>query len=122
MNHRSDDLSAPYETAHGPRELAVGIGCYHFGVPVQKVSISLDEQVLAAARQAAERRSMSLSAWLNDVSERALETEASLEDGLAAVAEWEAESGPITPQELAEADAILDAAGVGRRREPRRAA
>jgi hypothetical protein len=91
-------------------------------VPVQKVSISLDEQVLSAARQAAERRSMSLSAWLNDVSERALETEASLEDGLAAVAEWEAESGPITPEELAEADAILDAAGVGRRREPRRAA
>jgi hypothetical protein len=91
-------------------------------MPVQKVSISLDEQVLAAARQSAERRGMSLSAWLNDMSERALETEASIEDGLAAVAEWEAENGPITPQELAEADAILNAAGVGRRRESRRAA
>ena len=91
-------------------------------MPVQKVSISLDEQELAAARQSAERRGMSLSAWLNDMSERALETEASIEDGLAAVAEWEAENGPITPQELAEADAILNAAGVGRRRESRRAA
>jgi len=85
-------------------------------MPVQKVSISLDEQVLAAARQSAERRGMSLSAWLNDMSEP------SIEDGLAAVAEWEAENGPITPQELAEADAILNAAGVGRRRESRRAA
>ncbi len=91
-------------------------------MPVQKVSVSLNEQVLSAARQAAERRGMSLSAWLNDVSERALETEVSLEDGLVAVAEWEAENGPITPQELAEADAILNAAGVGRRRESRRAA
>ena len=91
-------------------------------MPVQKVSISLDEQVLLAAKQSAERRGMSLSAWLNDVSERALETEARIEDGLAGVAEWEAENGPITPQELAEADAILNAAGVGRRRESRRAA
>ncbi len=91
-------------------------------MPVRKVSVSLDEQVLAAAKRSAERRGMSLSAWLNDVSERALETEVSLEDGLAAVAEWEAENGPITPQELAEADAILNAAGVGRRRESRRAA
>ncbi len=91
-------------------------------MPVQKVSVSLDEQVLAAAKQSAERRGMSLSAWLNKVSESALETEGSLEDGLAAVAEWEAEHGPLSEEDLAAASAVLDAAGIGRRREPRRAA
>jgi hypothetical protein len=33
-----------------------------------------------------------------------------IEDGLAAVAEWEAEHGPLTAEELAAADAVLDAA------------
>lgn len=65
---------------------------------------------------------MSLSAWLNDVSERALETEVSLDDGLAAVAEWEAEHGSLSEEDLAAASAVLDAAGIGRRRKPRRAA
>ena len=78
--------------------------------------------VFLAAKQVAERRGMSLSAWLNDVAERALETEVSIEEGLAAIAEFEAESGPITAEELAEADAILDAAGVGRKPASRRAA
>ena len=89
---------------------------------VQKVSISLDESVLVAAREVAKRRGMSLSAWLNEASETALETEVRLEDGLAGVAEWEAEHGPISAEALAKADAILDAAGIGRKREPPRAA
>ena len=91
-------------------------------MPVQKVSISLDEPVLLAAREAAKRRGMSLSAWLNEASERALEGEVSLEEGLAGVAEWEAEHGPISEEEAAKANAILDAAGIGRKRESRRAA
>ena len=91
-------------------------------MPVQKLSISLEEPVLLAARQAAERRGMSLSAWLNEAAESALETEVRLEDGLAGVAEWEAEHGPISAEELAKADAVLDAAGIGCKREPRRAA
>jgi hypothetical protein len=33
-----------------------------------------------------------------------------IEDGLAAVAEWEAEHGAFTAEEIAAADAILDAA------------
>ena len=101
---------------------AVRTRCYHFYVPVQKLSISLEEPVLLAARQAAERRGMSLSAWLNEASVSALETEVRLEDGLAGVSEWEAEHGPISAEELAKADAVLDAAGIGRKREPRRAA
>jgi hypothetical protein len=91
-------------------------------MPAQKVSISLDESVLLAAREAAKRRGMSLSAWVNQVSESALETEVRIEDGLAGVAEWEAEHGPPSEEEAAKANAVLDAAGIGRRRESRRAA
>ena len=91
-------------------------------MPVRKLSVALEESVADAAKQAAKRRGMSLSAWLNEASESALETEVRLQDGLAGVAEWEAENGPPSAEEMAEASAILDAAGVGRKREPRRAA
>jgi hypothetical protein len=87
-----------------------------------KLSISLDESVFLAARQAAERRGLSLSAWLNSAAEGALESEVSIEEGLAAVAEFEAECGPLSEEDLAAASAVLDAAGIGRKREPRRAA
>ena len=59
-----------------------------------------------AAVASAERQGLSLSAWLNRAAENALR----IEDGLDAVAEWEAEHGPLTAQELADADAALDAA------------
>jgi hypothetical protein len=101
---------------------AVRTRCYYFGMPVRKLSVALEESVAAAAKQAAERRGMSLSAWLNDAAERALETEGSIEAGLAGVAEWEAESGPPSAEVVAEVKAVLDAAGVGRKRAPRRAA
>ncbi len=77
-----------------------------------KLSIALEEPVAYAARQAAERRGMSLSAWLNEASRNALE----IEKGLTAVAEWEAEFGPLSAEDHAAADAVLDAAGVGRGR------
>lgn len=91
-------------------------------MPAHKLSISLDEPVFLAAKQAAERRGMSLSAWLNDAAERALETEGGIEAGLAAVAEWEAEAGPPSAEVVAEVNAVLDAAGVGRKPASRRAA
>ena len=91
-------------------------------MPAHKLSISLDESVFLAAKQAAERRGMSLSAWLNDVADHAVGNEGSIEAGLAGVAEFEAENGPPSAEEMAAAAAVLDAAGVGRRREPRRAA
>jgi hypothetical protein len=87
-------------------------------MPAHKLSVSVDEPVFLATTQAAERRGTSLSAWLNDAAERALETEVSevgIETGLAGVAEFEAENGQLSEEELAEADAILDAAGVGRK-------
>jgi hypothetical protein len=80
-------------------------------VAATKLSIALEESVAQAARQSAERRGVSLSAWLNEASRDALR----IEEGRAAVAEWEAEHGPLSAEELAAADAVLDAAGVGRR-------
>jgi hypothetical protein len=78
---------------------------------VRKLSVALNDHVATAAATAAERRGLSLSAWLNDAAARAL----AIEDGLAAVAEWEAEHGPLADAELAAADAVLDAASPRRR-------
>lgn len=77
-------------------------------MPARKLSIALEAPVAEAAKEAAERRGMSLSAWLNEASRNAL----AIERGLAAVADWEGEHGALTAAELAEADAVLDAAGV----------
>lgn len=71
---------------------------------VKKLSVALDEQVADAVAKSAERQGLSLSAWLNRAAESAL----AVEDGLAAVAEWEAEHGALTEEELAAADAALD--------------
>jgi hypothetical protein len=79
-------------------------------VPAAKLSIALEEPVAQAARRSAERRGISLSAWLNEASRNALR----IEEGRAAVAEWEAEFGPIRAEERARAKAVLDAAEVGR--------
>jgi hypothetical protein len=77
------------------------------GMGVKKLSVALDERVAAAASASAERQGLSLSAWLNRAAGNAL----AIEDGLAAVAEWEAEQGALTPEELRAADAILDRSG-----------
>jgi hypothetical protein len=71
---------------------------------VKKLSVALDESIAEAAARSAERQGLSLSAWLN----RAAENTLAVEDGLAAVVEWEAENGSLTAKELAAADAILD--------------
>lgn len=76
---------------------------------VKKISIALDEGVAEAEAEAAaasERHGLSLSAWLNRAAQNAL----AVEQGLAAVAEWEAEHGAFTAEEIAAADAVLDAA------------
>lgn len=71
---------------------------------VTKLSVALDERVVAAARAAATRDGMSLSAWLSRAAEQAVR----IEEGLRAVAEWEAEHSPITAEERAAADGLLD--------------
>ena len=74
---------------------------------VRKLSIALEERVADAAVASAERHGLSLSAWLNRAAENAL----AIEDGLAAVAEWEAEHGTLTAQELSAAGAAIDNSG-----------
>lgn len=76
---------------------------------VRKISIALDEEVAAAAARIAAERGSSVSAVIND----ALTDTLAILDGLDAVAEWEAENGAFTDEELAWADAMLDANGIG---------
>ena len=71
---------------------------------VKKLSIALDPDVADAAASAAEISGQSLSAWLND----AARTRLRVEDGVAAVVEWEAEQGPLTAEERTAADRQLD--------------
>ena len=70
---------------------------------VRKLSVALDENTAQAAADAAARRGVSLSSWLNNAAEHALR----VEEGLQAVAEWEAEHGHLTDTELAVADRFL---------------
>jgi uncharacterized protein YwlG (UPF0340 family) len=75
-------------------------------VAVSKLSVALDPVVAEGAAEAARRRGVSLSAWINEAAERALV----IERGLADIAEWEAEHGALTAEELAWADERLSAA------------
>jgi hypothetical protein len=77
---------------------------------VRKVSVSLDEEVFHAAERAAAAAGMSLSAWLSRAAAEAI----GIEDGLRAVAEYEAEYGPFTEEERRWAREELDRLGVGR--------
>lgn len=70
---------------------------------VRKISVALNEGTAEAAAEAAARRGVSLSSWLNQAAERALR----IEEGLRAVQAWEAEHGALTAGELAAADRFL---------------
>lgn len=69
------------------------------GKPSPKLAITVDsdvhQQVLAAARQ----DGVSVSAWMTEAARRTLFAR----DGLAAVAEWEAEHGELTADEMSAA-------------------
>ena len=79
---------------------------------VKKLSVALDATVAAQVALAAERAGVSVSAWLN----HAAANELSIEAGLDAVREWEADHGELTPEELAAADSLLDPVTVAARR------
>ena len=82
------------------------------GHPSPKLAITIAPDVHAQVLAAAARRGVSVSAWLTDAARLALK----VRDGLAAVAEWEAEHGPFSESELKAARQRLLA-----RRRPRRA-
>ena len=71
---------------------------------VVKRSVSIDAEVAAAADAAAAADGVSFSAWLSGAAERRLR----VRDGLQGVAEWETDSGALTPRERAAGEALLD--------------
>lgn len=66
------------------------------GSPAAKLAISVERTVHAKVVAAAEADGLSVSAWMTAAARHALR----IRDGLAAVAEWEAEHGALTDQEL----------------------
>lgn len=70
---------------------------------VDKVSVSFDPELGDAIRTAAERAGRSISGWLADAAAARLRSEAFAEF----LAQWEAENGPITPEEWARASREL---------------
>jgi hypothetical protein len=66
------------------------------GDPAAKLAITVDREVHAKVLRAAKAEGTSVSAWMTEAARRAL----LVKDGLAAVAEWEAEHGALTHAEL----------------------
>lgn len=79
-----------------------------------KLDTSADDHAFQAARVAARRHGMSLSAWLSAAAADAAENDPEeLERAQAALDEYIAEFGEPDPETMARAKAALDAAGVG---------
>lgn len=77
-----------------------------------KPTVSLDPDVYAAGRAAAQAAGVSFSAWIEDAAVHKLRKLRLL----ALVEEWEQEHGPITEAEAARARAELGLAARSRRR------
>ena len=73
--------------------------CYHLRMAQrEKRSVSLPAELAAAIDQAAADDGTTFSAWLADTAAQRLRLEA----GRRAIAEWEGDHGPLTPEELAD--------------------
>lgn len=88
------------------------------GKPSPKLAITVDPDVHAKVMEAAAEDGVSVSAWMTAAARREL----LVRDGLAAVAEWEAEHGAFSEGDLAAARARvareLKVAPVRSRRRP----
>jgi hypothetical protein len=80
-----------------------------------KLAVTVDADVHAKVLDAAKAEGKSVSAWLTAAARRAL----LVRDGLAAVAEWEAEHGALTRAELEAARARIERS-TARRKHSRR--
>jgi len=69
-----------------------------------KLAVTVDADVHAKVVEAAAAEGTSVSAWITAAARRAL----LVRDGLAAVAEWEAEHGALTESELEAARARIE--------------
>lgn len=80
-------------------------------VAVRKVTITIDEGVLATLRELAHEAGLPLSTYVT----RAAEHHARIEDGRAAMREWEDEHGALTADEIVDAEKdIAEAEATGR--------
>jgi negative regulator of sigma E activity len=66
------------------------------GKPSPKLAITVDADVHDRVLEAAANEGVSVSAWMTRAARRALLAR----DGLAAIAEWEAQHGPLTEAEM----------------------
>ena len=85
------------------------------GNPAVKLAITVDADIHAKVLDAAKAEGASVSAWFTAAARRAL----LLRDGLAAVAEWEAEHGALTQAELEAARSRIDQGAARRKRSKR---
>jgi hypothetical protein len=81
------------------------------GNPSPKLAITVDPEVHARVVAAAAEDGLSVSAWMTEAARRVL----LVRDGLAAVAEWEAEHGQLTAAEMAAAQQRVSGGGAERR-------
>jgi len=75
------------------------------GNPSPKLAITVDADIDQRVRAAAAQDQVSVSAWMTEAARSRL----AVRDGIAAVAEWEAEHGALTNAELAAANRRVDA-------------
>lgn len=80
------------------------------GKPSPKLAITVAPDVYARVRDAAADDGVSVSAWMTGAARRAL----LVRDGLAAIAEWEAQHGALTDAEMSDARERV-AAQIGRK-------
>jgi hypothetical protein len=80
-----------------------------------KLAVTVDADVHAKVLKAAEAEGTSISAWITTAARRALLAR----DGLAAVAEWEAEHGALTRAELEAARSRIARSTARRKRSSR---
>lgn len=81
------------------------------GMSVQRFGVSFDQELAAQVQAAARAAGQPVSTWLAEAARRRL-----ARDGLlAVVADWEAEHGPLSEEELANARRELGLAGRRRR-------
>jgi len=85
------------------------------GNPAVKLAVTVDADVHARVLDAAAAEGTSVSAWITAAARRALR----IRDGLAAVAEWEAEHGALTQSEVEAARSRVERGQTRRRRSGR---
>ena len=72
-------------------------------MPTERITVSLDAELAAAVRGAAQECSENLSQWMAEAARRRVKMQGLRQ----VVADWEAEHGAFTEQELADARAEL---------------